>query len=403
MDFKKHILLVIVAGLISVIVGSISAWFLHSLNWVTQIRENFSILIWFLPFAGLIIGLAYYYFGKEVVKGNNLVLEASRDENVTVPLLMTPFIFLSTIITHLFGGSAGREGTAVQMGASVSDSISRYFKIDNINKSHLMIIGMSSGFASVFGTPLTASVFVLEVLLFKRFSVLKMLLSVWSAWIAYLTCELWNPLHTHYHISLMPSFNLQTIIYVMLAGLLFGICAWIFSFCLNTISSLFTYISFPPLRPFVGGLLLAAIINFFSVQKFLGLGIPTIQASFITILEPYDFVIKIVLTALTLGAGFKGGEVTPLFFIGATLGNVLSLWIPLPMAFLAGLGFVAVFAGATNTPLACAIMGMELFGWQFGVYMLLACVTAYLSSGKQGIYASQEVSVIKQKLYRFIK
>jgi len=177
----------------------------------------------------------------------------------------------------------------------------------------------------------------------------------------------------------------------------------LFTLCLNTVTRLFRLISFSPLRPFVGGLLLVVIIYFFPVHKFLGLGIPTIQSSFVSILNPYDFVIKLALTALTLGAGFKGGEVTPLFFIGATLGNVLSLWIPLPMAFLAGLGFVSVFAGATNTPMACTVMGMELFGWQFGLYMSLACLMAYISSGKQGIYASQEISFIKKRIYAFVK
>ncbi|MBX9807408.1 MAG: chloride channel protein, partial [Flavobacteriaceae bacterium] len=162
-------------------------------------------------------------------------------------------------------------------------------------------------------------------------------------------------------------------------------------------------IHYPPLRPFVGGILLAITIYFIGTTKYIGLGIPTIVNSFSAPNESYDFLIKIMFTGFTLGAGFKGGEVTPLFFVGATLGSALSLVVPLPIALLAGMGFVAVFSGATHTPIACTIMGMELFGIESGVFIGIACVIAYFSSGSIGIYHSQIVKGVKHQLFQRFK
>jgi H+/Cl- antiporter ClcA len=160
------------------------------------------------------------------------------------------------------------------------------------------------------------------------------------------------------------------------------------------------YLKYPPLRPVVGGAILAIAILLTGSTKYIGLGIPTIVNAFHFELNSYDFLLKILFTSFTLGAGFKGGEVTPLFYIGATLGNVLIWFIPLPMGLLAGMGFVAVFAGATNTPIACTVMGMELFGIEAGVFIAIACSTSYLFSGHSGVYGSQVVGSPKNGDYR---
>jgi H+/Cl- antiporter ClcA len=155
-------------------------------------------------------------------------------------------------------------------------------------------------------------------------------------------------------------------------------------------------ISYPPFRPFMGGIIIALAVWALGTTKYIGLGIPTIVEAFTTSLNGYDFLLKMVLTTFTLGVGFKGGEVTPLFFVGAALGNALAFFVPLPLGLLAGMGFVAVFAGATNTPMACILMGLELFGIESAVFIALACVVSYSFSGHRGIYASQKIGTAKQ-------
>ena len=203
--------------------------------------------------------------------------------------------------------------------------------------------------------------------------------------------------HTAYrHASFVPTVTTIGLIYAILAGAIFGIVAMIFAKITHKISHLFkTKISYPPLRPAFGGTIVALSVWAMGSTKYIGLGIPTIVEAFYTQLPPWDFAAKIALTALTLGAGFKGGEVTPLFFIGATLGNALSLILALPAPLLAGMGFVAVFGGAANTPIASTLMGIELFGLESGVFIAIACVMSYVFSGHAGIYSSQRIGSSK--------
>jgi H+/Cl- antiporter ClcA len=192
--------------------------------------------------------------------------------------------------------------------------------------------------------------------------------------------------------------------WAIFVGLVFGLAAFVFSKSTHAWGRLFkSKIKYAPLRPVVGGCVLAVVIYLIGTTKYIGLGIPTIEASFLESMNSYDFLIKIAFTAFTIGAGFKGGEVTPLFFVGATLGNALVWFVPLPMPLLAGMGFVAVFAGATNTPIACTLMGIELFGIDGGVYIALACVVAYLFSGHTGIYTSQIIGTPKSRFYLRLK
>lgn len=206
--------------------------------------------------------------------------------------------------------------------------------------------------------------------------------------------------HTHYHIPFVPEISPLNLLYAILAGCIFGICSVLFASLTHYLGSVFKdKIRFPPFRPVVGGAIVALAVFGMGSTRYIGLGIPVIVESFSQPLPAYDFALKILFTAVTLGAAFKGGEVTPLFFIGATLGSFLSYFIPLPTALLAGMGFVAVFAGAANTPLACIIMAIELFGASCGVYVALACVVAYFFSGHRGIYGSQLIGQPKHLLY----
>lgn len=383
----KWLLLSLIVG---VLAGSASAFFLVSLNWVTDWRELHPWIIWLLPVGGFIVGAAYHYWGQDVVKGNNQLIEEFHSPKQIIPLKMAPLVLFGTLVTHFFGGSAGREGTAVQMGGAIADQFSRLFKLSPHDRRIIILIGISAGFASIFGTPLAGAVFALEVMIVGRMRYEALLPSLLTALIADYTCHAWNVAHTQYAIPYVPPLHADTLLWTLLAGILFGLTAMAFSKTVHFWGTFFRQnITYPPLRPVVGGAVIALAVWGMGTTKYIGLGVPTIVASFQKSLPAYDFLLKLLFTTFTLGAGFKGGEVTPLFFIGAALGNALALFIPLPMALLAGIGFVAVFSGATNTPIACTLMGIELFGADCGVFVGLACVVAYLFSGHSGIYSSQ--------------
>ena len=397
----KWIFICVLTGIFS---GSASAFFLVALEWVTQFREHNNWIIWLLPIGGLYIGWLYHQYGKTVVKGNNLLLEEYENPQKTIPFKMAPMVLLSTLITHLFGGSAGREGTAVQMGGAIADQFTRILKLDDSDRKTLIILGISAGFASVFGTPLAGAIFALEVLYFSKISFKSGILSFLVAYAAYFTVEFWQVEHTHYQIPEIPEMSLHLIPWIIVASIAFGLAAMLFSRTTHFWARLFAKtIEYPPLRPFVGGLVLVIAIYLMGTTQYIGLGIPSIVDSFSNASQSYDFLLKILFTGFTLGAGFKGGEVTPLFFVGATLGSALSLVIPLPIALLAGMGFVAVFSGATHTPIACTVMGMELFGLESGLFIGIACLVAYFSSGSIGIYHSQIVKGAKYHLYQRFK
>lgn len=386
--------------LIGALAGSASAFFLVSLDWATNWRESNLWIIALLPIGGLIIGLTYHYFGSSVVKGNNLLLEEFHSPKKVIPFRMAPLVLFGTIATHFFGGSAGREGTAVQMGGAIADQFTRWFGLKPHDRKILITIGISAGFASVFGTPLAGAVFALEVLILGRIRYEAILPSLLTAVVADYTCHAWNVAHTHYSIPFVPDMTPENFGWSILVGILFGLTALLFSRSTHFWTTLFqSKIKYPPLRPFIGGIVIAGAVYLMGTTKYIGLGIPTIVDSFSVDLTSYDFLLKILFTSFTLGAGFKGGEVTPLFFVGATLGNALVWFVPLPVALLAGMGFVAVFSGATNTPIACTLMGIELFGMECGVYVGIACVVAYLFSGHTGIYTSQIIGSPKHTLY----
>jgi H+/Cl- antiporter ClcA len=394
----KWLLLCLLIGLLS---GMTSALFLVSLQWVTNYREAHLGLLWCLPIGGLLVGLTYHYLGKEVVRGNNLILEEYEHPKGIIPLKMAPLVFIGTLVTHLVGGSAGREGTAVQMGSAIADQFSKIFHLTIAERRTLLIIGISSGFASVFGTPIAGALFAIEILFFSKVSYRSVLPSFITAYIAYFTVEFLNVPHTHYFIPNIPKINLVNFDWVFPFGIMCGMTAMVFSKTTHFFGMLFTKnIASPMLRPLLGGILLAIVFYATSATKFSGLGVASIIDAFQHPSGHFDFLWKLLFTSLTIGAGFKGGEVTPLFFIGATLGSALSGIIPLPMALLAGMGFVAVFAGATHAPIACTAMGIELFGIECGIYVGLASFIAYLCSGMEGIYGSQIVKGPKYFVYQ---
>jgi H+/Cl- antiporter ClcA/PII-like signaling protein len=381
-----------VAGLTGVMAGSASAFLLVSLTWATDFREHHKWMILLLAPAGLFVGYLYKYFGRTVEAGNNLLLEEIHDPRAVIPLRMTPLILLGTILTHLFGGSAGREGTAIQTGASLADQLTRPFRMSDRDRRILLMSGISAGFASVFGTPLAGAVFGIEVLVIGKLSYDAIGPCFVAAFVGDLVTHSWGVHHTIYRVTQIPPLGIEGILAAMAAGAAFGLVGMAFAKATHGVSHIARrYIASAPFRPFVGGLIVTAAVFALGTTKYIGLGIPTIVASFNTKVPVYDFAGKFAFTAVTLGASFKGGEVTPLFFIGSTLGNALSHILPLPPSLLAAMGFVAVFSGAANTPIASTFMAVELFGAEAGAFAGIACVVSYLFSGHAGIYHAQRV------------
>lgn len=380
--------------LVGTVSGTASTVFLLALDWSTATRENSLWLIGLLPIAGLAVGWAYHHHGSGSERGSDFLLSELTTNQKSIPLRMAPFVLLGTLITHLFGGSAGREGTAVQMGASLADSIYRLFKLTPYDRHFMLIAGVAGGFASVFGTPLAGAIFAVEWMLIRKIDWKLLLPILLTAYIAHwISAYGWLVVHTPFPSITLDHYHFTSYLWVIPAGIAFGLAGRLFSSTGHFFSAIFSkWISYPPMRPFVGGILIASIVWITDSTTYIGLGVPRILEAFEYPLPWYDWIAKTGLTGLTLGSGFKGGEVTPLFFTGATLGNTLSNWIPLPLALMAAIGFVSVFAASTNTPLACTIMGMELFGYEAGIYFAIGCVTAYLASGKSSIYRGQNLN-----------
>ncbi|RXS98176.1 chloride channel protein [Silvibacterium dinghuense] len=386
----------VIASCAGVLGGSASALLLASLNLATAVRESHLWLIALLPLAGLFVGCLYKYLGSSVEAGNNLILEEVHDPQATIPLRMTPLILIGTFLTHLFGGSAGREGTAIQTGASLADQLTRLFRLRNGDRRILLMAGISAGFGSVFGTPLAGAVFGLEVLAIGRLNYAAIFPCFVGAFVGDFTTHAWRVHHTIYTVTQVAPLSPRNLLAACAAGIAFGVTAMLFAKATHAVSHFMKkHIAWGPARPFTGGIVVALAVAAVHTTRYIGLGVPTIVASFQHPLHWYDFAAKFAFTAVTLGSGFKGGEVTPLFYIGSTLGNALAHVLPLPTSLLAGMGFVAVFAGAANTPIASSLMAVELFGAEAGAFAAIACVVSYLFSGHSGIYHAQRLGSSK--------
>ena len=398
-------LLVIPVGLLG---GSASALFLWSLDRVTTLRWQHGWLLFLLPVAGAAVGWLYHRFGHTAAGGNNLIIEQIHAPGGGVPRRMAPLILLGTLLTHLFGGSAGREGTAVQMAGSLASAYGRLCRIGRENLRVLLMAGVAAGFGSVFGTPLTGAIFALEVLVIGRLHCDALLPVLVASVVGDLTCTAWGITHAHYRIAGTATglFHLDPLLAgkVLLAAVAFGLASRLFSELTHALQRGCQWLVPQPwLRPAVGGVVVIGLVYLVGTREYLGLSVSSPDPHAVTLASvfapggatPWSWWWKTLFTAVTLAAGFKGGEVTPLFFIGAALGHALGVLVGAPVDLMAGLGFIAVFAGATNTPLACTVMGIELFGAHYTVYFALACFAAYYCSGHSGIYHAQRIGVAK--------
>lgn len=399
---------------LGIVVGSACALFLWSLDEATATRVRNPALVYLLPLAGMIVGTLYLVFGKSVEAGNNLIVDEIHEPGGGVPLRMAPLILISTVVTHLFGGSAGREGTAVQMGGSLASGFVRLFPhLNRADVRTFLMAGVSAGFGGVFGTPVAGTIFALEVLAIGRMNYAALVPCLIAGIASDQACSAWGIQHTHYHVASqlaagsplhLAPLPLPLLCQVILAAALFGLTSVLFAECVHSLHQVFkSAIRWPILRPAAGGVLVIGMMYLLGTRDYLGLGVSSVEPGHVTILssfqpggaDTWSWLWKLLFTAVTLSSGFKGGEVTPLFFIGAALGNTLALLLGAPVDLFAALGFISVFAGATNTPLACTMMGIELFGGEYAVHFAVATFTAYLFSGHSGIYLSQRIGTPK--------
>ncbi|GGG05996.1 voltage-gated chloride channel family protein [Paenibacillus aceti] len=391
---------IVLGGIIGILAGSASAFFLHSLDYVTQQRLSHPWLLFLLPVGGVLVSYLYMKFGGNSSKGNNLILENIQNSNETIPLRMAPLVLFGTLLTHLFGGSAGREGTAVQMGGSLAEWFGKIIKINPMDRRILLMCGISGGFGSVFGTPLAGAVFGLEVIAIGMISYRALIPCFAASFVGDIVAtHVWAVHHTGYSVDLFPSLSAMVLLKVLIASAIFGLVGLCFSELTHFLKKTFTRLfKNPMLKSAVGGLIIIALVYLVGSRDYLGLGIPLITSSLSEGVSPFAFLWKLLFTSLTLGTGFQGGEVTPLFVIGSTLGHTLGDLLHIYAPFLAALGFIAVFCGATSTPIACFIMGIEIFGSEGALYMFIACIVSYVFSGHTGIYTSQQIGVSKSSL-----
>jgi H+/Cl- antiporter ClcA len=401
--------LVIVVPL-AIAIGSAIALFLWALALVTDTREHYPWLLFLLPLAGAAIGVSYGEWGKGSDRGNNLIIDEIHKPGAGVPARMAPFVLIATVVTHLFGGSAGREGTAVQIGGSFASAFERsvltrlpkWFALDERSKMSLLQAGMAAGFGAVFGTPIAGAVFALEVLSVGELNHTALIPCALAALVGDWTVAAWGVHHQMYpqlSLAQMGYAHIDLLLFAKLAAasMFFGFASWLFAETVHGLGATFKkIIAIGWLRPVVGGLIVIVMTYALGTRDYLGLGVtsPNGGVSIVSSFTdggaaPLSWLYKLIFTVVTLASGFKGGEVTPLFFIGATLGNVLAVVMHAPVALFAAAGFVGVFAGATNTPLACTLMGLELFGADAAAYIAVACFVAFLCSGQSGIYTSQ--------------
>ncbi len=391
----------VISSIVGMLAGSASALFLTSLHWATETRLAHPYFLYLLPIAGVIVSFVYSKFGSNSGKGNNLILEQIHGGKEDIPLRMAPLVLFGTIMTHLFGGSAGREGTAVQMSSSFAEYVGKKLKLDQVDRKIILISGISAGFGSIFGTPLAGTFFGLEVIALGMVKYQALYPAFVASIVGDFVTNAWGIGHSHYEIGIIPETTSLLFGKTILAAILFGLAGMLFSQMTFWSKALFTkFFANPMARSFVGGVIVISIVSLLGTKEYIGLSLPLINDSFESEVSPVAFFLKTLLTAVTLGAGFQGGEVTPLFVVGATLGNTLSGFLDVPAPLFAALGFIAVFAAATNTPIACFIMGIELFGADAAIYMFMATMISYFFSGHTGIYTSQKIGVSKSNQFQ---
>lgn len=391
----KWIIFSILSGLI---IGTIGSAFYHCVKLVTLVRLATPWLLFFLPLGGLLIVGLYQLFKDENDTGTNLVLSAIHS-NEEIPLRMAPLIFLSTLITHLFGGSAGREGAALQIGGSIGGSLGKLFRFNEKDKHIMIMCGMSAAFTALFGTPMAAAVFSIEVVSVGIMHYSALVPCVISALVSDGVSAYLGVTAESFPLEHLPAFSLRSAILVALLAILSALVSILFCIVLHQSDYLYKKcFKNRYLRVFVGGVLVILLTLLVGNQTYNGSGISVIELCMEGgSVASYAFLLKIVFTALTLGAGYKGGEIVPSFFIGGTFGYLFGSLAGLSPTLCTAVGMTSVFCGVTNCPITSLLMSFELFGYEGMPFYLLSVALSYMLSGYYGLYLSQKIIYSKYK------
>lgn len=389
MKFIRVLKVTFIASIVGLLSGISIGVFLILLENAIDLNLRYYNLIWILPLSGVLMTFLYKKFGGNSSKGNNIIIENINGSTEEIKFIMAPLVFMGTVLTHLFGGSVGREGTGVQVGGTIGNSLCKLLN-KNQDKKILLISGMAAGFSSVFGTPLAGTVFALEVSSIGSLSYDSMLPAITAAIVGDRVVRFLGVKHTQFNLPPVEHFKFTNILRIIALAICFGLASKLFVDMTRLFKYLLgKYISNNYLKIFVGGSLMVIATLIIGNRIYNNLSLGLLTGAFSEEVPNFAFLIKLILTTLCLGAGYQGGEVTPLFVIGATLGSTLAKIFGVPRAVAAALGLVGVFAGATNAPIACFIMYLELFGTTNMVFAMYVCIISVVISGKRGIYSSQ--------------
>lgn len=389
------LLLYVLIAIISSLTGIISHYLLVALKAVTYYRQSHQYLLYFLPLIGMLTAFTYQKFGKGAQKGNNLIIESTEKETA-VPGRMALFTFIFTILSHLFGGSVGREGSAVQIGGVFANKAADLLHLEKNCRKRLIHAGISAGFSSIFGTPLAGGFFGMEMAYVGNMEREALIPCFFSSYLANYVSKSLGTVHDSHQIGILPSFSLKLLMIVVFSSVLFGLFGHFFALLTHSLKRFYsTFFKNYLIRALITSAIVVLVITLIHGQKFMGLSLPLIDDAFVgktTLLDP---IVKLIMTGLSLGAGLQGGEVTPLFAIGSSLGGSLGNLFGIAPSFLAALGMVAVFGCAANAPLTTIMLGIDLFGTRALPYFIIAAFISYFVSGHQGIYTSQTIVTAK--------
>ena len=395
-SLKNHLLASLVALLVGLIVGLVDTVFGRGLLLISAFRaERLPVLLPFLGLSGLLIVYLYQRFGGKAGKGMGQIFAVGQGEEDELPLILVPLIISTTWLTHLFGGSAGREGVAVQLGATISYYFSRFISFEKSSRLFL-VMGMAAGFAGLFQTPIAAIFFALEVLVIGNLNLTFLLPVTVAAFTASWTSHSLGLEKFTHHIPESMELNFSSLVTFALLGLVFGLVGNLFAVSLSVVKKKIAELMKNPYhRILLGGLILSIFLWLCHQGRYSGLGTNLIDLSFSGAgIKAYDWLLKLGLTVFTLSLGFQGGEVTPLFSIGASLGVALAELFHLPVEIVAASGYIAVFGSATNTFLAPIFIGGEIFGFENLPIFFVAVVFSYIVNRKSSIYGGQKILVL---------
>lgn len=385
--FTKWLFLSVIMGVVCGIAGTA---FHYSVDFATTKRTLYPNLIYFLPLAGLFIVFLYRHCGMKEDRGTNAVINSACSTE-TVPPQMGFLIFISTFLTHLCGGSAGREGAALQIGGSIAAVFNKIFHFTEEDKRILVMCGMSGLFSALFNTPITAAVFSLEAIKVGTIYYGALIPCLMSSAIAYIFSHYLNIKPVTYKIADLPAITPEILVKVILLAILCAIVSIVFCECMRLSTILYTkYFKNPYLRIVIGSLIIIGLTLLVGTRDYNGAGMNVIARAIQGETSPEAFLLKIIFTALTLGAGFKGGEIVPVFFIGSTFGCFAGTLLGLDPGFAAALGFTAIFCACVNAPLASIFLSVELFGSTRILLFAIVCAVSYTLSGNYSLYSSQK-------------